>query len=198
MPANVLPLTGGLDIDLHRNPGGPIVSGLWTCDFVDRRLSFPASLADVFGLARGGTADTRPPGLDFRTHVHAEDRDRVASVVAHAMEEGGSFVAEYRVDAGLARTRWILERGSFELDRRRKLQRGHGLLIDITAAAVSEEGFGLDVPSAATHPLVRAAGHLIAAHRELARTGERGAQRTADLLLFEIGSALARLGAPGP
>jgi PAS domain S-box-containing protein len=78
----------------------------WEWNLTTRRMTWSTDPEVLFGLAPGSM------GVEMRLlHViHADDRERVESLVADALETG-SYEAEYRVLQPGGTVRWITERG---------------------------------------------------------------------------------------
>ncbi|MGU3539249.1 hypothetical protein [Methylobacterium sp. A54F] len=171
----------------------PASLGGWVWDLRADTVRVGAAAAELFGIppeiGRFGV-----PAALLRGRTHLEDRAVVEGLIATAAAEGCSYVAEYRVRVRDEPPRWVLERGCFDVAEAGAPVRGRGFVLDVTPTGLAEAAYVRDRIVEASPPLVRAAGHAIAAHRDLTEAREPHLQRTSELLLLRIGRALARFG----
>ena len=123
--------------------------------------------------------------------THSDDRDWVFNRIRRVRRTGGSMSSEFRIVTETGEVRWILNRGYLAPDAN-GVMRGRGAYIDTTD---SHRGpflvVGADQPDE-PDPLVEAVDRCIDAHKAVGRVGQRSLIRLSELMLFEIGRALAR------
>ncbi|WP_210250325.1 PAS domain-containing protein [Methylobacterium planeticum] len=138
-------------------------------------------------------AEAGAPLAAFVAGMHAEDRDRVIALINQCAQRGGSYVAEYRVCSADGVTRWVLARGSFELDDKGLPSHGRGIIVDITPCRVSNSAYVTSDAPAAEHPLERAADQCVATHQAIAELDDPTLKLLSEMLLLEVGRKLAKL-----
>lgn len=105
--------------------------GTWTWDIPNDRLIADAKLAQLFGVEPERAAGGAPLQI-FVDSIHPEDRPRVESLIAHAVETREDYEAEYRVIGANGAERWVVARGVVERDAEGNPVRFPGALTDIT------------------------------------------------------------------
>ena len=121
--------------------------------------------------------------------IHPEDRIWVFARIRKARTAGGRFSAEFRILDPAGNVRWILNRGCLIPDAEGAM-RGCGAYIDTTDSH-RDLVFPTLVPTALQNPLDEAAEYGLRTHEALARSGDEPLSLLADMLLLEIGRALA-------
>ncbi|WP_202845578.1 bifunctional diguanylate cyclase/phosphodiesterase [Luteimonas saliphila] len=103
-------------------------TGVWQFESEDQRVRVSAHTAAMFGFE---PAPMVQPAATFFGRIHPDDRARVESLFAQALQTGASYVAEYRVVLDDGQERWISARGgmSGEGDGVRRIT---GTVVDIT------------------------------------------------------------------
>jgi PAS domain S-box-containing protein len=104
--------------------------GTWSWDIATDRFFGDPSLARIFGMEPDAVAGA--PIDRLMAAVHPDDRDRVSRLVSKAVEEGGWYEADYRVNRKDGSWRWITARGQVERDSRGRAIRFPGVVIDAT------------------------------------------------------------------
>ncbi|MCJ2097975.1 PAS domain-containing protein [Methylobacterium sp. E-046] len=165
------------------------VIGRWNWDAATDRVRSDAFVALLFNLAPE-EAEEGVPLTSYVEAVHADDRQRVLSLIRRSAQEGSTYLTEYRVISIDGRTRWVLARGRFTRDRSGKAVAGGGILVDVTRMRMSEGTFDdVEVPSGGV-PLDRAADLLIAAQQAIVESEDPTLKILADALLMAVGRRL--------
>ncbi|SDN53500.1 PAS domain S-box-containing protein [Methylobacterium phyllostachyos] len=126
--------------------------------------------------------------------VHPQDLTWLMDHMLRAVQSGGLVLAEYRVCRADGTIRWLLSRGRTHRDADGTPRRSHGILMDITEIRDGGDRYVLAEPPTAGDPLERAADLAIAIKRTLTDGMPGEVRVAADLLLLELGRALARNG----
>jgi two-component system, cell cycle sensor histidine kinase and response regulator CckA len=109
--------------------------GTWAMDDLStRRVTMANGLRKMYGL---------PPDVpagyeDFLALVYPEDRVRVETAVARAIETGGSFEVEYRLRRPDGETLWLLGRGDVVSDDQGNPVRVLGVAMDVSARKAAD------------------------------------------------------------
>lgn len=168
------------------------VIGRWDYDVPNDRVYADALVALVFNLdpaeAAAGTSLNA-----FRAGVHPDDRERFTREIKQSTETGLCCTFEYRVCSADGVVRWVLDRGRIALDKAGRPKRGSGVLIDITQSRLGNQDESSHLTCQAQHPLERAAEHCLAARKAIHELPEPLLHRMSDMLLLEVGRALAKL-----
>jgi PAS domain S-box-containing protein len=111
--------------------------GTWTWDLTSNRVIADQNLASLFGLTE---AEARGTAVEsYFERIHPEDRAQVHSLVQEAIETGGDFSAEYRVNTGPeGHVRWLVARGRVEYDTTGRATSFPGVVLDITERKTAE------------------------------------------------------------
>ncbi|MGU3363065.1 PAS domain-containing protein [Methylobacterium sp. M6A4_1b] len=166
--------------------------GKWDYDVPNDRVYADALVALVFNIDPAATA--AGASLDaFTAGVHPDDRERFMHEIKRSTETGLPCTFEYRVCSADGVVRWVLDRGRITLDEAGRPLRGSGVLIDITQSRLIENEDGLQQTCQEPHPLERAAEHYLAARQVIHELPEPLLHRLSDMLLLEVGRALAKL-----
>ncbi|KQU18061.1 hypothetical protein ASG63_23720 [Methylobacterium sp. Leaf94] len=166
--------------------------GRWEYDVSNDRVYADALVALVFNIdpaaaAAGASLDA------FTTGVHPDDRKRFVREIKRSAETGLPCTFEYRVCSADGVVRWVLDRGRITLDEEGRPLHGSGVLLDITQSRLGQNDEGSQQACQEPHPLERAAEHCLAARQVIQELPEPLLNRMSDMLLLEIGRALARL-----
>ncbi len=143
--------------------------GDWSWDPATDALAFSARGAEIFGVTG------RPPltRSQLRELLHPDDRVRASEANARAIASKGDYDIEYRVRRPSGEWIWIAAKGRGIYDAAGRLVRMMGVVQDITARKLAEEGLR------ASEAELRAAQVQLHAHAtELERKVE---ERTASL-----------------
>lgn len=166
--------------------------GRWRYDVPNDRLYADALVALVLNVdpvaARAGI-----PIETYLAGVHPDDREKTARQFKQDEWDGGRCVLEYRVCSSDGVTRWILDRGHIEHDSTGRPSHGHGVLIDITRTRFREHRNAIETSASPQHPLERAADQCLALNRTISELPDPLLRRISDMLLLEIGMALAKI-----
>jgi two-component system sensor kinase FixL len=118
-------------ISLAANTAG---LGLWVWD-----ATRDESWVTPEGRRLFGWAESEPVNLErFIRTLHPDDREPTRQAVLRSLQNGGDYVAEYRVVLSGA-IRWITTRGRIESDESGKPLRMRGVSIDVTERKRAEE-----------------------------------------------------------
>ena len=109
--------------------------GLWVWD-----ASRDESWVTPEGRRLFGWAESEPVNLErFIRTLHPDDREPTREAVLRSLQNGGDFVAEYRVVLSGGAIRWIATRGRIESDENGRPLRMRGVSIDVTERKRAEE-----------------------------------------------------------
>jgi hypothetical protein len=141
-------------------------------------------------------------GVDLPVDVivavcHPDDLERISAYQQMCLERGGPSLIDHRVILPHLGLRHIQVRGFYGLNERNRVV-GRGVLIDMTEL-VGEPAVTprvrADMPrlpyAPLFDPLAEAAAHGVEVREALGQTGHGALRLAADLLLFEINTALA-------
>ncbi|GEP05219.1 PAS domain-containing protein [Methylobacterium oxalidis] len=175
--------------DLLNRADDAVVVGTWVWHGGAGDHVLDDGAADLL-LGDASLAQT-PVNLDAALdRVHAEDRCAVFRRIRQAENEGGPIVLTYRVETDEG-VRWILDHGRIYAATDAAPAHGHGILIDVTHRMCAG-GEASETDRAPLSPLDRAARHAIAARRAIDADGTPVLRQMVDLLMWEIGRAIAR------
>lgn len=167
------------------------VIGRWDWDAATDGIRSDTIVALLFGLDPE-QAEEGAPLAAYIDGIHADDRERVLSLIRRSAREGSAYLTEYRVISADGRTRWVLARGRFSSDHAGRPLNGSGILVDITQMRMSEGIFSeVEIPSGEA-PLERAADHAIAAQQAIVELQDRELKAHTDVLLMALGRKLAQ------
>lgn len=189
---------GQANADLVTEALATMKVGVWEWDVASDRLRVDATCGILFGIPPEA-AETDLPLSCATDAIHPDDfplfRDRLRGVA----ENGGLFVAEYRVCPRPGELIWILARGRFEIDFTGIVRRGRGIVIDITESRHDghldgDAVFMSMAEQGELAPLHRATDAALTAYRELEMMGAEGGRlrAAARTLLVELGRELAK------
>src|SRR4051812_17080884 len=167
------------------------VIGRWEWDAATDRASSDAFVALLFNLDPK-EAEIGVPLAAYQAAMHADDRDRVRTLIERSVQDGSPYITEYRVISVDGRTRWVLARGRFTSDHLGRPVGGSGILVDITPMRMSEGTFDEVEAYSDGTPLERAADHAIAAQYAIMEMQDPELKLHADALLMSLGRKLAR------
>ena len=105
--------------------------GIWDWDVKENRVYTDAHFASLYG-ADPEKALNGMPIETFMQNLHEDDRERVATLIATAMETGREFEAEYRLVQSNGSVRWVAAKGRCTFDSQGAPTRFPGVTIDIT------------------------------------------------------------------
>ena len=109
--------------------------GLWVWD-----ATRDASWVTPEGRRLFGWGESEPITLERFIHtLHPDDREPTRKAVLRSLQEGGDYIAEYRVVLTGGAVRWIATRGRIEFDGNGSPVRLRGVSIDITERKLADE-----------------------------------------------------------
>ncbi|HEY6363374.1 MAG TPA: PAS domain S-box protein [Candidatus Binatia bacterium] len=109
--------------------------GLWVWD-----ASRDESWVTPEGRRLFGWAESEPVNLErFIRTLHPDDREPTRQAVLRSLQDGGDYVAEYRVVLSGGAIRWIVTRGRVEFNGKGHPVRMRGVSIDVTERKRAEE-----------------------------------------------------------
>ena len=123
-------------VRLALNAGALLGSFVW--DIKANLLSGDERFARTFGFPRGQSLQHMSPETASE-RIHPDDLARVDQQVQQALETGGAFNAEYRIQRADGSYAWVLASGCCELDEQGEAFRFPGVLIDIHERKSAEE-----------------------------------------------------------
>lgn len=112
--------------------------GTWTVDPQTSITMMDEGFARLFqvdpAVAQSGT------GIEhFLNKIHSEDRPRVLAAIAQAIETGGSYDMEYRIQQQSGGASWIAAKGKMYADAQTGKKRFAGVAVDISQRKKMEE-----------------------------------------------------------
>lgn len=165
--------------------------GAWEWDVAEDRACADPVVALLFNLS---PAQSRA-GVSFEViaqAIHPEDREQIGGIIWGCVQEGGSYLAEYRVISAGGRVRWILSRGRFYLDERGRPAEGRGIVVDITDADLSTHAFAARAPNELTDRMSEAADLGVKLHGLAEELNSPRLRSLTQLLLLDLGRQLAQ------
>ena len=139
---------------------------------------------------------------DVMSRVEKSDRDLMREIHIDVTQNGGPFLIEFRVIDADGAPRWIQCRGQYALGED-GVMTGRGVMLDVTdihewSGPIPGQAGVLTVPqppkaaqAPAADPLADAAALAVELRKALGRTGHGALRLAADLLLWEINTAIA-------
>ncbi len=172
------------------------IVGQWMVDAENRTSTLDRAGA-IYFFGDETLAGVALPFERAFSSIHPEDRDRVFQQAAEYVAHGGPSLFIHRVIVPSGSVRHIQVRGFFGQDDRDRLI-GRGVFIDISDqfGVPFEAPRGMPKPPHLPYaplfdPLAEAAAHGIEVREALGQSGHGALRLAADLLLFEINTALA-------
>jgi len=110
--------------------------GAWEWDIPAGKVSWSATLEQIHGLEAGDFAGTFEA---YRRDIHPEDRERVLSSIARALETRGDHHIVYRIVRPDGQVRWLEAHGRLLGDAAGAPQKLVGVCVDVTERRRSEE-----------------------------------------------------------
>lgn len=175
--------------------------GLWQVDASTGLASLDPWAAAMLNIE--GHSPDQPIHLEEVTRqIQEEDRDMMREIHLDVIREGGSFLYEFRVNDAAGGIRWIQCRGQYALDER-GVMTGRGVMIDVTeihawsgpvpgrAAVMTVRQPPTAAPTLSSDPLADSAALAVELRKTLGRSGHGALRLAADLLLWEINTAIA-------
>lgn len=109
---------------------------IWDWDMETGQTTWNSEYYRMMGYALG---EVKPGLRAWADRVHPEDRLEAEAVVGRALEQGGSYGAEFRTLWSNGTVRWIEARGFVERDASGRSIRCYGVMIDTTERKQAEE-----------------------------------------------------------
>ncbi|WP_449410544.1 PAS domain-containing protein [Methylobacterium komagatae] len=175
--------------------------GMWQVDASTSLASLDRHAAAMLKVE--GHSPDRPVHLEeAMRHLQEEDRDQMREIHLDVTRSGGPFLSEFRVIDAEGEIRWIQCRGQYALGTG-GVMTGRGVLVDVTdihawsgpipsqSAAVTVRPPPVAALAPASDPLGEAAELAVELRKTLGRTGHGALRLAADLLLWEINTAIA-------
>jgi len=175
--------------------------GMWQVDASTSVVSLSAEAAAMLQVV--GYIPEHPIDLDEAlSHVQSEDLALIREIHLDMTRSGGPFLCEFRVADAKGDISWIQCRGQYALGEDGAMT-GRGVLIDVTnihawSGPIPSQTAPLTMrhpPVAAAtdpnDPLAEAADLAVELRKSLGRTGHGALRLAADLLLWEINTAIA-------
>ena len=167
------------------------VVGVWDWDIVRRAVVYDTGAARLLA-GDPALAETELDGAAAMAAVHPADHAWLLEHVQQASKSSGLVIAEYRVVAEDGTVRWLLSRGRTFQDPNGRPVRSRGIIIDITELHQGSERYVLSNLSAPVDSLERAADLAITLKRTLDADSPPEVRAATDVLLMNLGRALAR------
>jgi signal transduction histidine kinase len=123
-------------LQLALNAGSLVGSFVW--DITTNRVSGD----ERFSRAFSHSPEAFFEGMTLEAAVeiiHPDDRERVAQMIAHTVQHGGAYNAEYRIVGPEGSYIWVLASGRCEYDEQGEPLRFPGVLLDIHERRIAEE-----------------------------------------------------------
>lgn len=165
--------------------------GAWEWNVAEDRARADPVVALLFNLSPAQSRGGVPFEVIARA-IHPEDREQISSVIWGCVQEGGSYLAEYRVVSAGGRVRWILSRGRFFLDEQGRPAEGRGVVVDITDADLSTAAFAARAPNETPDTMGEAADLGIKLHGLAKELRSPRLRALTQQVLMEFGRQLAQ------
>ncbi|MCJ2012136.1 PAS domain-containing protein [Methylobacterium sp. J-076] len=173
------------------------VVGMWEIDVGSRLASLDTEAAGMLKL-EGFHPDQLIDLEELTGHIQEDDRAVMRQIHLDVTRAGGPFLVEFRVIAADGEIRWLQCRGQYALDEG-GLMTGRGVIIDVTdihawSGPIPSQATALvpaPAPAPQTDPLSVAAAKAVELRVALGRSGHSALRLAADLLLWEINTAMA-------
>jgi PAS domain S-box-containing protein len=107
------------------------IVGLWDWHIPEDRVFADERFARLFGVDPARAA-AGAPIADFLGGIHVEDRERVREQIAVAMQTGGPYSSEYRLNVKRGEVRYVVARGKCEFAPNGTPLRFPGAIVDVT------------------------------------------------------------------
>lgn len=167
------------------------IMGAWQWDHVRGQVVYDDGAARL--LTGNSEFANRPiSGPMAMAAVHPDDLVWLMDHMLRAVHSSGLVLAEYRVFKADGSVRWLLSRGRTSRDSVGQPVRSHGILMDITEIRDGGDRYVLGSPSAAVKSIDRMVDLAIALKQTLSDEMPAEVHATTDLLLFNLGHAIAR------
>ncbi|GAB4027783.1 PAS domain-containing sensor histidine kinase [Spirosoma koreense] len=109
----------------------------WFWDIGNDKVYGDPNLFRLFGIAEPELSAGLPINT-FTNVIHADDRERVQTLIEEAVGSGQIYEAEYRIIDNVFESRWVLSRGQVSFDEQRNPLSFSGVLIDVTGRKLAE------------------------------------------------------------
>lgn len=169
------------------------VVGTWDWDHVRGVVIYDAGAARLL-TGDAFLAEREIKGMPAAAAVHPDDREWLVEHMRQAARAGGLVLSEYRVIAPDGAVSWLLSRGRTYRDHFDRPLRSRGILIDITEMRDGGARYVMGSAPQAGDPLEQAADLAIAMKETLGSDPPAEVRAAADVLLFNLGRAIARAG----
>ncbi|MBW4541615.1 MAG: PAS domain S-box protein [Myxacorys chilensis ATA2-1-KO14] len=127
--------------DAHVQIESALVAGeiyTWRFNILENCVTVNAAFARLFAVDPNEAAMGLPLE-QFINAIHEDDRPRILAAIYRAIETGGEFVTEYRVQTVTGEVRWVAARGRVEYDSQGRPVAFPGALADISDRKQVEE-----------------------------------------------------------
>ena len=175
--------------------------GMWQVDAGTGLAALDELAAEMLKVE--GYTPGQPVHLeDAMRRLQEEDRNVMREIHLDVTQNGGPFLSEFRVIDAEGDIRWIQCRGQYALGAGGAMI-GRGVLVDVTdihawsgpipsqAGVTTVRRPPAAAPAPASDPLADAAALAVELRTTLGRTGHGALRLAADLLLWEINTAIA-------
>ncbi len=182
-------------------PRASDVVGLWQVDASTGLATLDAQATAMLKVE--GSSPGQPVHLEeVMSRLQEEDRDVMREIHLDVTRNGGPFLSEFRVIDAAGDIRWIQCRGQYALGEG-GVMTGRGVLVDVTdlhawsgpipsqSAVLTVRQPPMAAPTVPSDPLAEAADLAVQLRTSLGRTGHGALRLAADLLLWEINTAIA-------
>lgn len=130
-PRRFLPSAEGISMALSAAH-----AGLWDWDLRTNENHWSEEVWELYGL----DPQQHTPSYDvWLLGVHADDRDRISTMIAAAVAQHLPFEVEWRTNPELGPARWILSRGQPGIRRGDQVQTYVGIVMDISRRKAAEQ-----------------------------------------------------------
>lgn len=175
--------------------------GMWQVDASTSVVSLDAHAAAMLQIV--GYIPEHPIDLnEALSHVQGDDLALIREIHLDVSRSGGPFLTEFRIIDAKGDISWIQCRGQYALGEG-GVMTGRGVLVDVTsihawsgpipnqAAPLTMRHPPAAAPAVPSDPLAEAADLAVELRKSLGRTGHGALRLAADLLLWEINTAIA-------
>ena len=123
-----------VQLQVARDAGG---LGIWTCSFPEQKLHWDPQTCRIFGVSQDAPAISTEELLS--KHVHADDRELLASAIEQARTTGTYGPLQHRIVRPTGEVRWVSASGLAVRDNEGNIVTFVGSTQDVTERRVLEE-----------------------------------------------------------
>ncbi|MBI2431797.1 MAG: PAS domain S-box protein [Candidatus Hydrogenedentes bacterium] len=118
--------------------------GTWNWNMRTNKLEWSENLLKIHGLSQDAFGGTF---ADFQNDIHPDDRGMVEAAIQRAIQGGGTYQVEYRLDPSGDALTWVEGKGRVIFDEKGQPAGMAGICMDVTERRLAEQRFRAAVES---------------------------------------------------